>query len=176
MALSWSTFRRRHPNKITFIVAVRAKRTNVARTCSEFRQVSVESTVSTGVLFSIIRAFKSSGTEVTGEEVVEGMVVDVKGEVVLRMAVRSGMGVVEEEVSFEVLEFRCIFRWWLNFVFSFDFFLGVCRDGNSGFLSRLFSKSVHVSRLDLVQVLGVTPKMELMLEASCVCSVVRPAL
>ena len=41
---------------------------------------------------------------------VEGMGVDVKGEVVLRMVVRSGMGVVEEEVGLEVLESRCIFR------------------------------------------------------------------
>ena len=176
MALSWITFRRRHPNKITFIVAVRAKRTKVAKTCSEFRQVSVDSTASTVVLSSIIRAFKSSGIEVTGEEVVEGMMVEVTGEVVLRMVVGSVMEVVEEEMSSEVMGFRCIFRWWPNFFFSFDFFLGVCKVGNSGFLSRLFSKSVHVSRLDLVQVLGVTPKMELMLEASCVCSVVRPAL
>ena len=176
MALSWITFLRRHPSRITFIVAVRAKRTKVDKTCSEFKQVSVDSTASTVVLSSIIRSFKSSVIEVTGEELVEGIVVDVTGEVVLRMVVRSGMGVVEEEVSSEVMESRCISRWCPNFFFSFNFFLGVCRVGNSGFLSRLFSKSVHVSRLDLVQVLGVTPKMELMLEASCVCSVVRPAL
>ena len=131
----------RQPNKITFMVAVRTKRTRAAKTFKELMQVSGKSVTSIVFLFWSIWASRSSDLSVVVKKVVEvaDEVVVVVGkkvlegvEVVVRRVVGLVKAMVEKKVGSETRSVRFSFRWW--FTFSS---LGVFKVSNPGRWSKL---------------------------------------
>ena len=131
----------RQPNKITFMVAVRTKRTRAAKTFKELMQVSGKSVTSIAFLSWSILASRSADLSVVVEKVVEeadevvvvvGKKVSEGVEVVVRRVVGLVKAMVEKKVGSETGSVRFSFRWW--FTFSS---LGVFKVSNSGRLSKL---------------------------------------
>ena len=124
----------RQPNKITFMVAVRTKRTRAARTFKELMQVSGKSVTS-------ILASRSADLSVVVEKVVEeadevvvmvGKKVPEGVEVVVMEVVGVVKAMVEKKVGSETGSVRFSFRWWFTF-----FSLGVVKVSNPGLWSKL---------------------------------------
>ena len=131
----------RQPNKITFMVAVRTKRTRAAKTFKELMQVSGKSVTSIAFLSWSILASRSADLSVVVEKVVEEAdeVVVVGGKKVpegLEVLVMKVAGVVkamvEEKVGSETGSVRFSFRWWFTF-----FSLGVFKVSSPGLWSKL---------------------------------------
>ena len=131
----------RQPNKITFMVAVRTKRTRAAKTFKELMQVSGKSVTSIAFLSWSILASRSADLSVVVEKVVEEAdeVVVVGGKKVpegLEVLVMKVAGVVkamvEEKVGSETGSVRFFFKWWFTF-----FSLGVVKVSNPGLWSKL---------------------------------------
>ena len=131
----------RQLNKITFMVAVRTKRTRAAKTFQELMQVSGKSVTSFVFLSRSILASRSADLSVVVEKVVEEAdeVVVVGGKKVpegLEVLVMKVAGVVktmvEEKVGSETGSVRFFFKWWFTF-----FSLGVVKVSNPGLWSKL---------------------------------------
>ena len=131
----------RQLNKITFMVAVRTKRTRAAKTFKELMQVSGKSVSSIAFLFWSILASRSADLSVVVEKVVEEAdeVVVVGGKKVpegLEVLVMKVAGVVkamvEKKVGSETGSVRFFFKWWFTF-----FSLGVVKVSNPGLWSKL---------------------------------------
>ena len=131
----------RQPNKITFMVAVRTKRTRAAKTFKELMQVSGKSVTSIAFLSRSILASRSADLSVVVEKVVEEAdeVVVVGGKKVpegLEVLVMKVAGVVkamvEKKVGSETGSVRFFFKWWFTF-----FSLGVVKVSNPGLWSKL---------------------------------------
>ena len=131
----------RQPNKITFMVAVRTKRTRAAKTFKELMQVSGKSVTSIAFLSWSILASRSADLSVVVEKVVEEAdeVVVVGGKKVpegLEVLVMKVAGVVkamvEKKVGSETGSVRFFFKWWFTF-----FSLGVVKVSNPGLWSKL---------------------------------------
>ena len=114
----------RQPNKITFMVAVRTKRTRAAKTFKELMQVSGKSVTSIAFLSWSILASRSADLSVVVEKVVEEAdeVVVVVGkkvpegvEVVVMRVVGLVKAMVEKKVGSETGSVRFSFRWWFFF-------------------------------------------------------------
>ena len=131
----------RQPNKITFMVAVRTKRTRAAKTFKELMQVSGKSVTSIAFLSWSILASRSADLSVVVEKVVEeadeevvmvGKKVPEGVEVVVMKVVGVVKAMVEKKVGSETGSVRFSFRWW--FIFSS---LGVFKVSNPGRWSKL---------------------------------------
>ena len=131
----------RQPNKITFMVAVRTKRTRAAKTFKELMQVSGKSVTSIAFLSWSILASRSADLSVVVEKVVEeadevvvmvGKKVPEGVEVVVMKVVGLVKAMVEKKVGSETGSVRFSFRWWFTF-----FSLGVFKVSNPGLWSKL---------------------------------------
>ena len=131
----------RQPNKITFMVAVRTKRTRAAKTFKELMQVSGKSVTSIAFLSWSILASRSADLSVVVEKVVEeadeevvmvGKKVPEGVEVVVMKVVGVVKAMVEKKVGSETGSVRFFFKWWFTF-----FSLGVVKVSNPGLWSKL---------------------------------------
>ena len=131
----------RQPNKITFMVAVRTKRTRAAKTFKELMQVSGKSVTSIAFLSWSILASRSADLSVVVEKVVEeadeevvmvGKKVPEGVEVVVMKVVGLVKAMVEKKVGSETGSVRFFFKWWFTF-----FSLGVVKVSNPGLWSKL---------------------------------------
>ena len=131
----------RQLNKITFMVAVRTKRTRAAKTFQELMQVSGKSVTSFVFLSRSILASRSADLSVVVEKVVEeadevvvmvGKKVPEGVEVVVMKVVGVVKAMVEKKVGSETGSVRFFFKWWFTF-----FSLGVVKVSNPGLWSKL---------------------------------------
>ena len=131
----------RQLNKITFMVAVRTKRTRAAKIFQELMQVSGKSVTSFVFLSRSILASRSADLSVVVEKVVEeadeevvmvGKKVPEGVEVVVMKVVGVVKAVVEKKVGSEIGSVRFFFKWWFTF-----FSLGVVKVSNPGLWSKL---------------------------------------
>ena len=130
----------RQPNKITFMVAVRTKRTRAAKTFKELMQVSGKSVTSIAFSSRSILASRSADLSVVVEKVVEeadeevvmvGKKVPEGVEVVVMKVVGVVKAMVEKKVGSETGSVRFFFKWWFTF-----FSLGVVKVSNLGLWSK----------------------------------------